>query len=179
MADNLEISHELRLPMTAWMIFKCAAMGLPNLITMDIWGQIHPSCGMHAYNPGPCNMFSSTARLYLPHASRSSTVTPQALPSCVVQRLCQMSPVKQTAPSHWRKEARLKRFVQRYESPGKTPEAHKGSVVFRGWCWDDHKKHGGVSRKCPRSWLCEWSHDYIKVCQSSQSCIQTQQIITK
>lgn len=101
--------------------------------------------------------------------------------SSKVSRLCQMSPVKQTPPSHWRKEARLKRFVQRYESLGKTPGAHKGSVVFRGWGWGetDHKKHGGVSRKCPRSWLCGWSHDYIKVCQSSQSCTQTQQIITK
>lgn len=100
-----------------------------------------------------------------------------------VSGLCQMSPVEQALPppSHWGKEARLKRFVQRYESLGKTPGAHKGSVVFRGWCWGatDHKQHGRISRKCPRSWLCGWSHDYIKVCQSSQSCTQTQQIITK
>ena len=87
MAYSSEIRNEPRLHMTEWTIFKWAATGLPNLTTMDSWGQMNPSCGVHAYNPGSSEVLSSTTRPYLPPASRSSTMTPVPLPKHANQSL--------------------------------------------------------------------------------------------
>lgn len=184
-AYNSEVSNELRPHTTAWRTFKRAATGLPSLTTMDVRGQTHPSCGgtLRIQGPVGCAAAPLASPCHMPLEAPPWPLKLCPTMSSKASGLCQLCPVEQTPPppSHWGKEDRLKRFVQRCESLGKTPGAHKGSVVFRGRCWGetDHKKQGRISRKCPKSRLCGWSHDYIKICQSSQSCTQTQQIITK
>ena len=184
MAYNAEIkSNELPLHMTARMNFKCVTTGFLSLTTIDIWGQIRLCCGS-------CPM--QHPQLYPPDASRISTTTPFRPPNHVDQKCLQTLPNVPYGAKSPPAEHHCMTLSERSQTPkvcsimwdsgkGKTRGADKGSVVFRGWCWGetDCKEHGTNSRKCPISWLWGWARGYVKVYQLSQSCTQTQQMLTK